>query len=108
MVFKISTSPYWSAQAAYAKMAKEDVTDYQQVKAAILKRYSINKETYRQRFREARLKQNETHGKYSGFVYQLAHSDTCKVNDLADTLIREHFTELVTSLGSREETNYTS
>ena len=83
------------AQAANANIAKEDVFEYQQVKAAILKRYDINEETYRQRFREARPKQNESHGEFVLRIRDLftkgTHLDTCKVNELADTLILEHF-----------------
>ena len=36
------------AQSAYASMDKERARDYQSVKQAILKRYDINEETYRQ------------------------------------------------------------
>ncbi|KAL1263456.1 hypothetical protein QQF64_006195 [Cirrhinus molitorella] len=38
------------ARAAYVAMDVEEMTDYGQVKEAILKKYSINSETYRQRF----------------------------------------------------------
>ena len=46
---------------AYAAMATEDASDYDKVKAAILKRYNINDETYRQRFRAATKTGDESH-----------------------------------------------
>ena len=39
------------AQAAYAAMSTEDSNSYDKVKEAILRRYDITEETYRQRFR---------------------------------------------------------
>lgn len=39
------------AQAAYACMDMERIGDYDELKKAILRRYDINEETYRQRFR---------------------------------------------------------
>ncbi len=46
------------AQAAFAAMATEDSNDYDKVKEAILRRYDITEETYRQRFRS--IKKGET------------------------------------------------
>lgn len=47
------------AQQAYAAMHTEDALVYSEVKKAILRRYDINEETYRQRFRAARRKEGE-------------------------------------------------
>ena len=41
------------AQQAYVAMPTAEAVQYDQVKAAILRRYDINAETYRQRFRSA-------------------------------------------------------
>ena len=49
------------AQSAYASMDKEKARKYQHVKEAILKRYDINEETYRQRFRIATRKKEESY-----------------------------------------------
>ena len=38
-------------RAAYVAMDSEEICDYAKVKDTILKKYEINKETYRQRFR---------------------------------------------------------
>ena len=50
-VYKLALQLMGKAQKAYAAMATEDASDYDKVKAAILMRYNINDETYRQRFR---------------------------------------------------------
>ena len=47
------------ARLAYAAMSDEDTQDYKRVKAAIVQRYDINKETYWQRFRMVKPKENE-------------------------------------------------
>ena len=49
------------AQQAYAALSAEDATKYAEVKAAILRRYDINEETYRQRFRATRKKEGESY-----------------------------------------------
>ena len=48
---KLGTSLTGRAQEAYASVHQEDAGNYDIVKEAILKRYSINEETYRKRFR---------------------------------------------------------
>ena len=47
------------AQQAYAAMEHDRATDYAAMKAAILHRYEITEETYRQRFRTAKRKEGE-------------------------------------------------
>ena len=46
--------------AGYAAMAADSARVYDNLKAAILRRYNINAGTYRQRFRAAKLKARET------------------------------------------------
>ncbi len=48
------------ARSAYVAMDVADAIDYAQVKDAILKKYSINHETYRQRFRAMEVLEEET------------------------------------------------
>ena len=48
------------AQQAYAALSSEDSKDITKVKEAIFKRYNINEETYRQRFRSAKAKEGES------------------------------------------------
>ena len=49
------------AQQAYAAMTTADSVDYKKVKEAILRRYDVSEETYRQRFRAARRKEGEAY-----------------------------------------------
>ena len=55
-------APYLTgrAQQAYAALPPEDAKEYDTVKEAILRRYDINDETYRQRFRGLRPKEGES------------------------------------------------
>ena len=49
------------AQKAYAAMSPTDAGVYSEVKKAILRRYDISEETYRQRFRSAQKKEGEAY-----------------------------------------------
>lgn len=59
-VFKLAPQLSGKAQQAYAALAADAAADYTQLKEAILARYDVNQETYRQRFRAAKLKTGET------------------------------------------------
>lgn len=48
------------ARSAYVHMDIEETLDYDQVKSAILSKYAINPETYRQRFRSLEIEPGET------------------------------------------------
>ena len=58
-VAKLAPQLSGRAQQAYAAMSSDDALVYTEVKKAILQRYDISEETYRQRFREARRKEGE-------------------------------------------------
>ena len=49
------------AQRAYATLPKENCTDYELVKAAVLKSFELVPEAYRQRFRTQRKKENQSY-----------------------------------------------
>ena len=49
------------AKQAYASMRPEEVGKYKDVKQAILSRYDISEDTYKQQFRSARRKEHETY-----------------------------------------------
>ena len=53
------------AMAAYAALTPGDAVTYEKVKEAILRRYEINEETYRQRFRQDRKKGEESYREYA-------------------------------------------
>ena len=59
-VYRLAPHLTGKAQQAYAAMSTEDASTYEEVKAVVLRRYDNSTETYRQRFREARLKEGET------------------------------------------------
>ena len=52
-VFKLASNLVGKAQQAYAGLSTEDASSYDRLKEAILQRYDITKESYRQRFRES-------------------------------------------------------
>ena len=53
------------AMATYAALTPEDAVDYDKVKDAILRRYEISEETYRQRFRQDRRKGEELYREFA-------------------------------------------
>ena len=61
-VFKLAPQLTGKAQQAYAALDMAMTTDYDQVKAAILKRYNVTEETYRTRLRAV------TRGKQESYV----------------------------------------
>ena len=67
------------AQQAYAALSVTDATDYRQVKGAILRRYDISEETYRQRFRNERRKVGEAYRELAARLHELA----ARLHDLA-------------------------
>ncbi|XP_024120464.1 zinc finger protein 232, partial [Oryzias melastigma] len=62
MEWAIRLVPHLSgnARAAFVAMAAEDTSDYKKVKEAILSKYEINEEVYRQRFREPDIRPSES------------------------------------------------
>ena len=52
-------APYLTGKAQHA-LPPEEAKTYDTLKEAILRRYDINEETYRQRFRKLRLKEGES------------------------------------------------
>lgn len=58
-VFKQAPQLSGKAQQAYSVLPTYESSDYDLVKAAILRRYNINEETYRVCFRSAQRKQGE-------------------------------------------------
>eukprot|EP00731_Ephydatia_muelleri_P007395 Em0003g1643a len=71
-VYKLAPQLSGKAQQAYAAMSSEEAVDYERVKAAILKRYDINEETYRLRFRSVMKSLDESHREVAVRVKDLA------------------------------------
>ena len=60
------------AQQAYAALPAEKAGDYSEVKKAILRRYDISPETYRQKFRAAKKKDYEAYAELATRLQDLA------------------------------------
>ena len=58
--FKLASQLTGKVQKVYAAMAAEEAGDYKLLRKAILRRYDVNEETYRRRFRALKKKSNET------------------------------------------------
>ena len=52
MTISVGTTINWKS-SAFAAMSSTKAKDYDAIKATVLARYDINKETYHQRFRSA-------------------------------------------------------
>ena len=79
------------AQQAYAAMPTEEAGQYDRVKEAILRRYNINAETYRQRFRSATRKEDESYRQLAVRLGDLAKwTKGCKTaEEMADLIAIE-------------------
>ena len=71
--FKLAPQLVGKAQQAYAAMNPDDAGNYEQLKAAIFRRYGINEESCRQRFRQARKKQEESNKEFATRLQDLTN-----------------------------------
>ena len=58
--YKLAPRLVGKAQQAYPGLTVADAGDYEKLKSAILRRYDITEDSYRQRFRAARLRPGES------------------------------------------------
>ena len=80
------------AQQAYAAMKVEDAGTYQRLKEAILRRYDISEETYRQRFRDAERKDSESVSNLAVRITDifLKWTKSCKsIEEIRDLMVME-------------------
>ena len=92
-VYKLAPQLSGKAQQAYAAMSSEEAVDCERVKAAILKRYDINEETYRLRFRSVMKSLDESHREVA-----------VRVKDLAKKLLKQQATaEAVVEVVAQEQ-----
>ena len=90
--FRLAPHLSGKAQQAYAGMGTTEAGDYEKLKAAILKRYDITEESYRRRFRAARVKQGETNKELVTRLEDLINKwmQTCKTaEDVKDRVVLE-------------------
>ena len=82
------------AQQAYAAMSQSNSSKYEEMKTAILCRYDINEETYRQRFRSAKQRGGETPVELATRLRDLADKwlKGCDSKDkVVDVIVKEQF-----------------
>ena len=80
------------AQQAYAALSADDAGDYPALKAAILQRYDINEETYRQRFRAAKMGSGESPPALATRLTDLAGKwlkECGTVQEVVDAVVKE-------------------
>ena len=80
------------AQSAYAAMRAEDALDYRVMKKAILKRYEISEDSYRQKFRRAEKKAGESVSEMAvrlNDVFRKWTRSCTTVEQLADLMVKE-------------------
>ncbi|XP_073726116.1 uncharacterized protein [Misgurnus anguillicaudatus] len=87
------------ARAAYVAMDLEEATDYEQVKEAILRKYSINAEVYRQRFRSMEVLTEETPKELYVWLRDLLNKwvkpAEKTVDQFAETIVLEQFLRML-------------
>ena len=96
--FVLAVAPVLSgkAQSAYEAMPTSESADYDLLKAAVLKRYGVTPESYRQKFRNAKVKQGESFQELATRLSDLFRKWTkydldLSTGDLAELLVCEQF-----------------
>ena len=89
-------APYLTgkAQQAYAALSPDDAKAYDAIKEAVLRRYDINEETYRQRFRKLRSQEGESPLEVITRLRDLATRwarESKSRDDLLDLMVMEQF-----------------
>jgi predicted transcriptional regulator len=92
-VYKLAPQLTGKAQKAFAAMETTGAGKYMDVKAAILQRYNINEETYRQRLRSIRPKEDETHQELAVRVQDLTRKYCKKVEEVLELIATEQLLE---------------
>ena len=90
--FKLASELVGKAQQAYVSMSPEDSADYTQLKQAILRRYNVNKESYRQRFQSMKKESGESNRELATRLTDLARKwlKQCNTLDkLKDAIVLE-------------------
>ena len=93
-VFKLASNLIGKAQQAYAGLSTEDASDYNKLKEAILQRYDITEESYRQRFRAIKRKSGESSKELVARLNDLALKwlKSCKSpEEVRDKIVLEQF-----------------
>lgn len=95
--FQLAPHLTGKAQQAYAALSLDDAKTYDTVKEVILRRYDINEETYRQRFRKLQPKEAESPQDSPKATRWVRESKTRE--DLLDLIVREQFLAILPRTG---------
>ena len=90
--YKLAPKLVGKAQQAYAGLTVADAGDYEKLKSAILRRYDITEDSYRQRFRAPRLRPGESNRELEARLEDLASKwmkGCTSVEELKDMVILE-------------------
>ena len=96
--FKLAPQLTGKAQQAYAALPPDDAKSYEAVKIAILRRYNINEEIYRQRFHKLKPKEGESPQELMTRLHDLATrwtKETTSREELIDLMVREQFLSIL-------------
>lgn len=96
--FKLAPQLTGKAQQAYAALPTEEAKRYQDLKQAILHRYDINAETYRQRFRKTKKSQEESYRELVVRQQDLLGKwmkECTNLAELRETIVMEQFLNAV-------------
>ena len=85
-------------QQAYAALNVADAIQYGTVKEAILRRYNVSEETYRQRFRNERRKTSETYGELVARLHDLASKWTAECSTVEEVVEKLVVEQLATTM----------
>lgn len=90
--YKLAPQLTGKAQQAYAALDQDEAQSYATVKAAILRRYNINSETYRQRFHSLKCKSGQTPLEIATRLTDLANKwlkDCSTAEEVKDAVVKE-------------------
>ncbi|KAL7857116.1 hypothetical protein SRHO_G00160150 [Serrasalmus rhombeus] len=87
------------AREAYVTMDAADIGNYVKVKEAILQKYEINRDTYRQRFRNSSIRPNETpkklHCRLKGLYEKWMRPEEKSKQEISDAIVLEQFLKVL-------------
>ena len=97
--FKLAPQLTGKAQKAFAAMEEGEASDYDQLKKAILKRYNISGETYRQRLRTTVRKSDESNREMATRVMELVQKWMAECTTVQEVLEMVGTEQLLNSMG---------
>ncbi|XP_031172734.2 uncharacterized protein LOC116062224 [Sander lucioperca] len=98
-VFRLLPLLTGKARGAYVHMDMDDAHEYDKVKSAILKKYDINPETYRQRFRSLHVEPEESpqelYGRLKELYVKWIQPQGKTLHEISEVLIMEQYLRML-------------